>query len=221
MRANNSNLLPRKIVIVGGVAGGMSAAARARRLSEDSEIIVLERSGHVSYANCGLPYFLGGDIKSQDKLIVVTPEELKNKLNLEIRISNEVVSIDAQAKVISVRETTTQKIYQESYDDLILSVGASAIRPTVPGIDLPGLFSLRSIEDVEAIQSSIENCSPRTAVIAGGGFIGLEMAEQFVRRGLDVTLIDGKDQVLTPIDPENGGACTQGASQTWSQDRTR
>ena len=133
---------------------------------------------------------------------MVTPEELKNKLNLEIRISNEVVSIDAQAKVISVRETTTQKIYQESYDDLILSVGASAIRPTVPGIDLPGLFSLRSIEDVEAIQSWIENCSPRTAVIAGGGFIGLEMAEQFVRRGLDVTLIDGKDQVLTPIDPE-------------------
>lgn len=202
MKVNGSNVPARKIVIVGGVAGGMSAAARARRLSEDSEIIVLERSGYVSYANCGLPYFLGGEIQSQDKLIVVTPDTLKNKLNLDIRVNSEVVTIDAQAKVIAVRETNTQKVYKESYDDLILSVGASAIRPKVPGIDLPGLFSLRSIEDVESIQSWIETNEPRTAVIAGGGFIGLEMAEQLIRRGLDVTLLDGKEQVLTPIDPE-------------------
>jgi len=202
MRVNGSDVPARKIVIVGGVAGGMSAAARARRLSEDSEIIVLERSGHVSYANCGLPYFLGGEIQSQDDLIVATPEALKNKLNLDIRVHNEVVEIDAQAKVISVRDTTTQKIYQESYDDLILSVGAAPIRPKIPGIDLPGLFTLRSIEDVEEIHSWFEVQKPRTAVIAGGGFIGLEMAEQLARRGLDVTLIDCKDQVLTPIDPE-------------------
>ncbi len=202
MRVKGTDVPAKKIVIVGGVAGGMSAAARARRLSEDSEIIVLERSGHVSYANCGLPYFLGGEIQSQDKLIVVTPDALKNKLNLDIRVHHEVVAIDAKAKVISVRETTTERTYEESYDDLILSVGAAPIRPNVSGIDLPGLFTLRSIEDVESIQSWFELQKPRNAVIAGGGFIGLEMAEQLVRRGLNVTLIDGKDQVLAPLDIE-------------------
>jgi NADPH-dependent 2,4-dienoyl-CoA reductase/sulfur reductase-like enzyme/rhodanese-related sulfurtransferase len=202
MKENGSDVPARKIVIVGGVAGGMSAAARARRLSEDSEIIVLERSGYVSYANCGLPYFLGGEIQSQEQLIVVTPDALKNKLNLDVRVHHEVIEIDAKAKMVSVRETTTERIYQESYDDLILSVGAAPIRPRVPGIDLPGLFTLRSIEDVESIQSWFEIQRPRTAVVAGGGFIGLEMAEQLVHRGLDVTLIDGKDQVLAPLDIE-------------------
>lgn len=202
MKANDSDAKARKIVIVGGVAGGMSAAARARRISEDSQIIIFERSGYVSYANCGLPYYLGGEIESQDDLIVVTPEALKNKLNLDIRTNSEVVGIDPAAKVVSVKALNTDKIYEESYDELILSVGAAAIRPRVPGIDLPGLFSLRSIEDVAAIQTWIESQKPRNVVIAGGGFIGLEMAEQFVRRGLDVTLIDGKEQVLAPIDPE-------------------
>jgi len=202
VRVNSSNIPAKKIVIVGGVAGGMSAAARARRLSEDSEIIVLERSGHASYANCGLPYFLGGEIQSQDKLIVVTPDALRDKLNLDVRVNNEVVEVNAQAKVISVRHTITQKIYQESYDELVLSVGASPIRPNVPGIELPGLFALRNIEDVESIQSWMEDQQPRTAVVAGGGFIGLEMAEQLTRRGLEVTLIDSKDQVMAPIDPE-------------------
>jgi NADPH-dependent 2,4-dienoyl-CoA reductase/sulfur reductase-like enzyme/rhodanese-related sulfurtransferase len=202
MRVNDSNIPAKKIVIIGGVAGGMSAAARARRLSEDSEIIVLERSGYVSYANCGLPYFLGGEIQSQEQLIVVTADALKNKLNLDIRVHHEVIEIDAQANVISVRDTMTNKVYQENYDDLILSVGAAPIRPNVPGIELPGLFTLRSIEDVETIQSWFENKKPRTAVVAGGGFIGLEMAEQLVRRGLDVTLIDGKNQVLAPLDIE-------------------
>lgn len=196
------NVPAKKIVIVGGVAGGMSAAARARRLSENSEIIVLERSGYVSYANCGLPYYLGGEIQSQDQLIVVTPDALRNKLNLDIRVHNEVVAIDAGAKVISIRETTTERVYQESYDELILSVGAAPIRPKVPGIDLPGLFTLRNIEDVESIEAWVETQKPRTVVVAGGGFIGLEMAEQMARRGLGVTLIDGKDQVLAPIDPE-------------------
>lgn len=202
MKDNGSNAQAKKIVIVGGVAGGMSAASRARRISEDSQIIVFERSGYVSHANCGLPCFLGGEIQSQGDLIVVTPEALRNKLNLDIRVKSEVVKIDPQAKVISIQEKTTGKAYQETYDELILSVGASAIRPKVPGIDLPGLFSLRSIEDVETIQSWFETQEPRTVVIAGGGFIGLEMAEQFIRRGLDVALIDGKDHVLAPIDPE-------------------
>jgi len=202
MNSKNSSLAARKIVIVGGVAGGMSAAARARRISEDSEIIVIERNGYVSYANCGLPYLLGGEIESQEKLIVVTPDALQNKLNLDIRVNSEVIGIDVQAKFVSVRKTTTDEVYQESFDDLILSAGASPIRPNVPGIDLPGLFPLRSIEDVEEIQNWLDTQNSKKAVIAGGGFIGLEMAEQLVRRGLEVTLIDGKDQVLAPIDPE-------------------
>ena len=171
MKANGTDAKAKKIVIVGGVAGGMSAAARARRISEESQIIIFERSGYVSYANCGLPYYLGGEIESQDDLIVVTPEALKKKLNLDIRTSSEVVSIDPQSKVVSVKELNASKIYDESYDELILSVGAAAIRPKVPGIDLPGLFSLRSIEDVETIQSWVESQNPRTVVIAGGGFI--------------------------------------------------
>jgi len=197
-----SSVRAKKIVIIGGVAGGMSAAARARRLSDDSEIIVFERSGFVSYANCGLPYFVGGEIESQDKLIVVTPDALKKKLNLDIRINQEVVAIDVEAKLVTVKERLSENTYQESFDDLVLAVGAAAIRPAVPGIDLPGLFALRSIEDVESIQSWFESHNPRTAVVAGGGFIGLEMAEQLVRRGLDVTLIDSKDQVLAPLDVE-------------------
>lgn len=202
MEANAASFAARKIVIVGGVAGGMSAAARARRLSEDSEIIVLERSGHVSYANCGLPYFVGGEIESQDDLIVVTAATLKSRLNLDIRVHHEVVAINPTAKVISVRNLTTEEIYEETYDDLILSVGAAPIRPAVARFDLPGLFPIRTIEDVESVQSWIERQQPCTAVVAGGGFIGLEMAEQLVRRGLDVTLIDGKDQVLAPLDIE-------------------
>ncbi len=197
-----SSVKAQKIVIVGGVAGGMSAAARARRLSEGSEIIVFERSGFVSYANCGLPYFVGGEIESQDQLLVATPEGLKKKLNLDIRINQEVVSIDAEAKLVTVKDRLNETTYQESYDHLVLAMGAAAIRPTVPGIDFPGLFALRNIEDVESIQSWFEAHNPRTAVVAGGGFIGLEMAEQLVRRGLDVTLVDSKDQVLAPLDIE-------------------
>lgn len=192
----------KKIVIIGGVAGGMSAAARARRLSEDSEIIVLEKSGHVSYANCGLPYYLGGEIKSKDKLLVATPDGLKDKMDLDIRVRHEVVEIRPRTREILVKEIATERTYVETYDDLIVSTGAAPIRPKLPGIDLPGLFTVRSIEDVESIQDWIENQDPGNAVVAGGGFIGLEMAEQLTLRGLDVTLIDSKEQVLTPIDPE-------------------
>ncbi len=202
MKSSGSKVSARKIVIVGGVAGGMSAATRARRLSEDSQIIIFERGGYVSYANCGLPYFVGGEIESADQLLVATPETLKNKLNLDIRIHHEVVEIDTIAKVVSVQETTTKKVYKETFDDLILSVGASPIKPKIPGIDQPGLFTVRSIEDIESIKSWCEIQKPKTAVVAGGGFIGLEMAEQLALRGLDVTLIDGKDQVLAPLDIE-------------------
>jgi NADPH-dependent 2,4-dienoyl-CoA reductase/sulfur reductase-like enzyme/rhodanese-related sulfurtransferase len=198
----NSEPTVKKIVIVGGVAGGMSAAARARRLSEKSEIIVLERSGYVSYANCGLPYFLGGEIESREDLVVQTPASLLSRFNLDIRVRHEVVEIDQKAKHVSIKDLTTGNTYRESYDDLILSTGASAIKPRVKGIDLAGLFALRSIEDVESIKKWFYAQKPRRAVIAGGGFIGLEMAEQLIRKGLSVTLIDSKEQVLAPIDPE-------------------
>lgn len=198
----NTKITAKKIVIVGGVAGGMSAAARARRLSEQSQIIVFERTAHVSYANCGLPYYLGGEIKSQAKLLVATPQELKDKLNLEIRVKHEVIAINKEAKTVTVRDIETGREYQESYDDLILSVGAAALRPDIPGINGPGRFVLRTIEDVANIESWIEQKSPTTAVIAGGGFIGLEMAEQLTKRGMAVTLVDNKDQVLSPIDIE-------------------
>lgn len=198
----NTKITAKKLLIVGGVAGGMSAAARARRLSEQSQIIVFERTGHVSYANCGLPYYLGGEIKSQSKLLVANPVDLKDKLNLDIRVKHEVIAIDKTAKTVTVRDIEANRQYQESYDDLILSVGAVALKPNIAGIDGPGRFVLRTIEDVARIEDWIVQQKPRTAVIAGGGFIGLEMAEQLARRGLSVTLVDNKEQVLSPIDIE-------------------
>ncbi|CAN5637060.1 FAD-dependent oxidoreductase [soil metagenome] len=202
MHSRTGKPTKKKLVIVGGVAGGMSAAARARRLSEDSEIIVLERNGYVSFANCGLPYFLGKEIENHDDLIVMTPDALKQRFNLDIRIHNEVVDIDPQAKLVTVKNRITLEIYNESYDDLILAVGAAPIRPTIPGIDLPGLFALWSIEELDAIESWLEEVKPATVVVAGGGFVGLETAEQLARRGLKVTIIDGQNQVLKTLDPE-------------------
>lgn len=192
----------RKIVIVGGVAAGMSAAARARRLSEESEIVIFERSGYVSFANCGLPYYLGKEIPAQDNLILQTPESLKQRFNLDVRTHHEVTEINTQEKFVSVRKTDTGEEHREPYDELVLAVGAAPVKPPVPGIDLPGMFSLRTVEDVEAIESWIVEKNPEHVVIAGGGFIGLETAEQLARRGLKIMLVDAQDQVLRPLDRE-------------------
>lgn len=193
---------PHKVVIIGGVAGGMSAAARARRLSEITEIVVFEKTGFVSFANCGLPYYLGREIQQESNLILQTSASLKERFNLDVRIHNEVIEIDPEKKLVKVKNLITGQCYDETYDDLILAVGAVPIKPDVPGAELEGLFTLRTIEDVQAIERWIEQHKPKTVVIAGGGFIGLEMAEQFVRRGLDVTLIDSSEQVLAPLDAE-------------------
>jgi NADPH-dependent 2,4-dienoyl-CoA reductase/sulfur reductase-like enzyme/rhodanese-related sulfurtransferase len=200
MPGPNKELAKKKIVIVGGVAGGMSAAARARRLSEDSEIIIFERSGYVSFANCGLPYYLGREIASHDDLILQTPQSLKQRFNLDVRVHHEVIDIDPSAKCVTVK-TSTGVTFKESYDELILAVGAAPVRPAVQGANLPGVFTMRTVEDIDAIESWIQEKNPIHAVIAGGGFIGLETAEQLACRGLRVTLL-AMEQVLRPLDPE-------------------
>jgi len=192
----------KRLLIVGGVAGGASAAARARRLSETSEIIVFERGPHVSFANCGLPYYVGGEIEEEKKLIVQTPDGLRSRFNLDIRVNSEVTAVDAHMKRIEVRDLQTGKNYSESYDDLILSTGAAPLMPPIPGIDRPGHFTVRNIPDVEAIMDWVKLKQARSAVIVGGGYIGLEMAEQLHHRGLAVAIAEALPQVMAPLDPE-------------------
>ena len=192
----------RRLIIIGGVAGGASAAARARRLCENCEIVIFERGPHVSFANCGLPYFVGGEIAEQDSLLVQTPESLKARFNLDVRVNTEVIRIDRSAQRIRLRGSETGREYEEGYDALILSMGASPKRPPLPGIERPNHFVVRSIPDVERIMAWSKNCQRCRAVVVGGGYIGLEMAEQLRHRGFDVTLVQGPPQVMTPFDPE-------------------
>ena len=188
-----------RVVIVGGVAGGMSAATRMRRLDAAAEIIVLEKSGHVSYANCGLPYFVGGVIEEEDALLLQTPESLHARFNLDVRVSSEVISIDPTTKTIQVNEWITGNGYELSYDKLILSPGASPIVPPIPGIERA--LTLRTVEDVEAIANRV-NSKPQSAVVIGGGFIGVEIAENLVHKGVPTTVVEAAPQVLAPLDPE-------------------
>jgi NADPH-dependent 2,4-dienoyl-CoA reductase/sulfur reductase-like enzyme/rhodanese-related sulfurtransferase len=198
MRSMNN----KRIVIVGGVAGGANAAARARRLCEDCEIIMFERGPHVSFANCGLPYFVGGEIAEQDSLLMQTPASLKARFNLDVRIKTEVIRIDRASRRIRVRDSETGREYEEGYDALILSTGASPMKPPIPGIDRPSHFVVRNIPDVEKIMKWSSDCQRCRAVVVGGGYIGLEMAEQMRRRGFDVTVVEALPQVMTPLDPE-------------------
>ncbi|HVM61118.1 MAG TPA: FAD-dependent oxidoreductase [Verrucomicrobiae bacterium] len=193
---------PKRVIIVGGVAGGASAAARARRLCEDCEIIVFERGPHVSFANCGLPYFVGGEIAEQDQLLVQTPGSLKSRFNLDVRINTEVLRIDRAVNRVHVCESTTGREYDESYDSLILSTGASPLKPPIPGIENPNHFTVRNIPDVEKIMSWSKGCERCRAVVVGGGYIGLEMAEQLRHRDFQVTVVEALPQVMTPLDPE-------------------
>jgi len=192
----------RKIVIVGGVAGGASAATRLRRLDESVHIIVLERGPHVSFANCGLPYYIGGLIKDRDALLVATPEKLRERFNLDVRTRQEVIEIDRKNREVVVNDLKTGAIYHERYDKLILSPGAKPLVPPVPGADLPQVFQLRAMQDMDAIKAHVDAGEARTVVIVGGGFIGLEMAENLAHRGLDVTIVEMLDQVMSPLDFE-------------------
>lgn len=191
-----------KIVIVGGVAGGASAAARLRRLNEEAEIILFEKGEYISYANCGLPYYVGDVIQDKDKLLVQTPEAMSSRFNLDIRVNSEVVSINRDKHVVMVRDHKTGRDYSETYDKLILSPGAEPKRPPIDGLDLPEIFTLRNIPDTYRIRDYVDNNSPSSAVVIGGGFIGVEMAENLMDRGIDVTLVEFTDQVVASMDPD-------------------
>ena len=188
-----------RVVIVGGVAGGMSAATRMRRLDADAEIIVLEKSGHVSYANCGLPYFVGGVIEEEDALLLQTPASLHARFKLDVRVATEVTSIDPEAKKVKVKNWQNNEEYELSYDKLILSPGASPVIPPIPGIERA--LTLRTVEDVEKIADRVK-AKPKSAVVIGGGFIGVEIAENLVHKGVPTTVVEAAPQVLAPLDPE-------------------
>jgi NADPH-dependent 2,4-dienoyl-CoA reductase/sulfur reductase-like enzyme/rhodanese-related sulfurtransferase len=190
-----------KLLIVGGVAGGASAAARSRRLSEDADIILFERGPDVSFANCGLPYYVGGEIAERKKLLVTTPELLRSRFRLDVRTRSSVESINRPAKTVRVRDLASGREYEEGYDKLLLAPGAAPVRPPLPGIDLPGIFTLRNLQDVDRIKERVDG-GVTQAVLLGGGFIGLELAENFVRRGIATTVVEKNDQILTPFDRE-------------------
>ncbi|MCZ4370280.1 FAD-dependent oxidoreductase [Vibrio diazotrophicus] len=194
-----------KIVIIGGVAGGASAAARARRLSEDAQIIMFERGPFVSFANCGLPYHIGGDIKERGNLLLQTPESFLARFNVDVRVMNEVLRINRAEKTITVRNLLDQTEYTESYDFLLLSPGAGPIVPPIPGLDNPLTHSLRNIPDMDKIIQTINTNQVDHATVVGGGFIGLEMMEAFHQLGIKTTLLEMADQVMTPVDREMAG----------------
>ncbi len=194
--------MPTKLIIIGGVAGGATAAARARRLDEFAEIILFERGEYVSFANCGLPYYVGNIIKNRNNLLVTTAEALKARYKIDVRIFSEVIKIDRDKKEVQVKDNASGKTYTESYDKIILSPGAEPVKPPLPGIDNENIYRLRNIPDIDRIKSYIDLKKPESAVIVGAGFIGLEMAENFVKRGVKTTVIEMLDQVLAPMDFE-------------------
>jgi len=192
----------KKIVIIGGVAGGASCAARLRRLDEEANIIMLERGEYISYANCGLPYHVGDVIKSRDALLLQTPEAIKKKYNIDVRVKNEVTSIDKENKIITVRRLDSGETYEETYDTLVISTGSSPVRPPIPGIGSSRIQTLWTVPDTDRIRALIKENKIKTAAVIGGGFIGLEMAENLRHAGLSVSLIEMLDQVMTPVDYE-------------------
>ena len=195
--------MTKKIIIIGGVAGGATAAARLRRLSEDTEIILIERGEHISFANCGLPYYIGETIKERNKLLVQTVKGMSDRFNLDIRTLSEAVSIHPENKTVSIKNLQTGEIYEETYDKLLLSPGARPIVPPIPGLqENQSLFTLRNIPDTDNIKHYVDTAQPKQAVIIGGGFIGIEMAENLAARGIEVTIIERGNQIMAPLDLE-------------------
>ena len=193
-----TNSVP-KYLIVGGVAGGATAAARIRRNTEQAEIILFEKGEHISYANCGLPYYIGGVIQERERLFVQTPEAFGQRFAIDVRTKSEVIGIDVKQKTVQVR-TGDGREYTESYDKLLLSPGASPVRPPLPGIESEGIFTLRNVADTDRIKQYMQQHQVKRAVIVGGGFIGLEMAENLQHTGAQVAVVEMANQVMGPID---------------------
>ena len=189
-----------KYLIVGAVAGGASTAARLRRMDEHAEIVIFEKGAYISYANCGLPYYIGDVIKERDRLFVQTAASFNSRFNIDVRIKTEVVAIDTAKKTVTAKDLVSGKVYEEVYDKLVLSPGAEPVRPPLPGIALEGIFTLRNVTDTDYIKAYVEKTKGGKAVIIGGGFIGLEMAENLHSAGLDVTIVEMGNQVLAPVD---------------------
>ena len=191
-----------KVVIVGGVAGGATAAARIRRLDEQAEIVIFERSGYISYANCGLPYYVGDVIEDPEELTLQTPESFFARFRINAKVHHEVVAIHTDRKAVSVRDLTTGREFEENYDKLILSPGAKPTQPNMAGVDLPNVFTLRTVEDTLRIKEYINANHPKSVVLAGGGFISLELAENLRHLGLDVTIVQNGNQLMNPFDSD-------------------
>ena len=191
-----------KVVIIGGVAGGASAAARIRRLDENAEIIVFEKSGYVSYANCGLPYYIGGIIEKQSALTLQTPDSFRSRFCIEVRVRHEVLKIHPDRKCVTVRDLNTGVDFEESYDKLLLSPGARPTKPDMPGLESDRLFTLRTVEDTLKIREFVDREHPQSAVIAGGGFIGLELAENLAELGMQITVVQRGDHLLNTLDAD-------------------
>ena len=189
-----------KVLIVGGVAGGATTATRLRRLDEHAEIIMFERGEYISFANCGLPYYIGGEITDKSDLTVNTPKDLHDRFQVDVRTLNEVISLDPAAKVVDVKDLNTGEVYSESYDKLVLAPGAAPIRPNFEGAGLDRVFTLRNIPDTYRIKDFIDQKKPQRALIVGGGYIGIEMAENLHRAGLDVTVVEFLNHVIAPLD---------------------
>ncbi len=192
----------KKVLIVGGVAGGASTAARLRRLDENAEIIMFEKGDYISFANCGLPYYIGGTIEERDALLVQTPEAMHKRFGIDVRVKNEILSIDRDNKKVTVKNHKSNETYEESYDVLVLSPGSTPLKPPIKGIDSPNIFTLWNIPDVDRIKGYVDDLKPKKAAVIGGGFIGLEMAENLYDRGIEVSVIEMADQVMAPVDYE-------------------
>ncbi len=190
----------KKVVIIGGVAGGATAAARIRRLDENAEIIMFERSGFVSYANCGLPYYIGGVIEDQEELTLQTPEMFMKRFRIDVRVKHEVTAIHPEKKTVTVRRLEDNTVFEESYDKLLLASGAKPVRPSLPGMDIPNLYTLRTVEDTLRIHAFVQKEKPKSVVIAGGGYIGVEVAENLRDLGIQVTIVQRPNQLLNPLD---------------------
>lgn len=189
-----------KVVIIGGVAGGATAAARIRRLDEKAQIVVFERSGYISYANCGLPYYIGGAITDSKKLTLQTPESFWTRFRIDMKVKHEVTAIDTDKKIVTVKNLNTGDVFEEGYDKLVISTGAKPAKPNLPGIELDDLFTLRTVEDTLKIHEFVQKKRPKSAVLVGGGYIGLELAENLHDLGIDVTIVQRPKQLMNPLD---------------------